>query len=458
MSPQSSRVMSPDAAGPSSSPPVLPEGWLAQWDGRQQRWYYVQPVTRKSQWEIPTEPFIASTSSTPHSAASPGPYPSPLTMSSTSPESEATRELMEVRNGKWGGNGNFAATQQLSPQSTSPRSQRTPVAGDVIQHSRSSAQSTPVHVIPDLFALAGQDEMVTQHNSASHSRVGSNTPQQPISLPGQAQGFHATSGSPANQQLQQHFPPQPQSYNENPIQSSGVPMGQPQHVNSIPMNPSPPGQFYGGQMHDPNPRSFSGPPQPGDPRFANQPIPVTPGKFPPRVSPVHNQRHQEHGITLLNQDPNAPPIFPVSHREAQRKRQSERQESYAKYQAGPAGQPYPSRGPPTGNYDHRYREPESLPRNIPPPPAGFGSNPIYDPHIDQGRPIYQEPIPGPSGGQYATSRQHGSPGNGPSWQQPPPPPHYGGYQSGMPPRADYVPPPQQHYGGDVGGYPGNWGR
>ncbi|KAF3479823.1 uncharacterized protein GIQ15_06799 [Arthroderma uncinatum] len=454
MSPQASRVMSPDAAGPSSSPPVLPEGWLAQWDGRQQRWYYVQPVTRKSQWEIPTEPFIASTSSTPHSAASPGPYPSPHTMSSTSPESEATRELMEVRNGKWGGNGNFAATQQLSPQSTSPRSQRTPVAGDVTQHSRSSAQNTPVHAIPDLSAMASQDEMMT-HNSPSHSRVGSNTPQQPISLPSQVQGFHTTSGSPSNQ-LQQQFPPQPQSYNENPVQGGGVPMGQ--HGNGMPMNPSPQGQFYGGQMHDPNARSFGGPPQQGDPRFANQPIPVTPGKFPPRVSPSQSHRSQEHGITLLNQDPNAPPVFPVSHREAQRKRQTERQqESYAKYQAGPAGQPYPPRGPPTGNYDHRYREPESLPRNLPPPPAGFGPNPIYDSHMDQGRPVYQDPIQGPPGGQFGIPRQHSNPGNGSSWQQSQQ--QYGGYQSGMPPRNDYIPPQQQqHYGGDVGGYSGNWGR
>lgn len=97
---------------------------------------------------------------------------------------------------------------------------------------------------------------------------------------------------------------------------------------------------------------------------------------------------------------------------------------------------------------------------MPPPPPGFGSNPIYDPLIDQGRPVYHESIQGPPGGPYGTSRQLGSPGNGPSWQQQqplPPPQQYGGYQPGMPPRADYVPPPQQHFG-DVGGYPGNWGR
>ncbi|EFR00810.1 hypothetical protein MGYG_09030 [Nannizzia gypsea CBS 118893] len=432
MSPQSSRVMSPDAAGPSSSPPVLPEGWLAQWDGRQQRWYYVQPVTRKSQWEIPTEPFIASTSSTPHSAASPGPYPSPLTMSSTSPESEATRELMEVRNAKWGGNGNFAATQQLSPQSTSPRSQRTPVAGDGVPHPRSSAQSTPVHAISDISTLANQDEMMVQHNSPNHSRVGSNTPQQPISMAGQVQGFHTTSGSPANQHQQQHFPPHPQPFNETPMQNSSVPMGQPPHGDSMEVRCMTLTLAPSLALHKPA----------ADPRYTNQPIPSnTPESSLPRVSPVQTPTTPKNmEITLPKMKiPNAPPVFPLSHREAQRKRQSERQESYAK-----------------------YREPESLPRNMPPPPPGFGSNPIYDPLIDQGRPVYQDSIQGPPVGSYGAPRQHGSPGNGPSWQHQPPPPQqqqqYGGYQSGMPPRADYVPPPQQQHYGDVGGYSGNWGR
>ena len=57
------------------------------------------------------------------------------------------------------------ATQQLSPQSTSPRSQRTPVASDAVPHPRSSTQTTPVHAIADISALASQDEMMVQHNS-----------------------------------------------------------------------------------------------------------------------------------------------------------------------------------------------------------------------------------------------------------------------------------------------------
>ncbi|KAJ5887585.1 hypothetical protein N7495_007626 [Penicillium taxi] len=54
-----------DTAGPSSPPPRLPEGWLAQWEGVQRKWYFVQRTTGKSQWEIPTEPILLTPSTTP---------------------------------------------------------------------------------------------------------------------------------------------------------------------------------------------------------------------------------------------------------------------------------------------------------------------------------------------------------------------------------------------------------
>ncbi|KAL1968673.1 hypothetical protein VTN77DRAFT_1499 [Rasamsonia byssochlamydoides] len=57
-----------DSAGPSSPPPALPEGWLAQWEGLSRKWYYVQRATGKSQWEIPTEPVILTPSTTPTSS------------------------------------------------------------------------------------------------------------------------------------------------------------------------------------------------------------------------------------------------------------------------------------------------------------------------------------------------------------------------------------------------------
>lgn len=84
---------------------------LAQWDGAQQKWYYVQPVTGKSQWEVPTEPFIPTPASTPHSIASPGPYNAPRADSLAPSESEATKELQEVRNGTWRTNDSYSVCE-----------------------------------------------------------------------------------------------------------------------------------------------------------------------------------------------------------------------------------------------------------------------------------------------------------------------------------------------------------
>ncbi|KAJ6008861.1 hypothetical protein N7522_003877 [Penicillium canescens] len=65
-----------DTAGPSSPPPRLPEGWLAQWEGVQRKWYFVQRTTGKSQWEIPTEPVLLTPSTTP-TPLGPGPSQAP---------------------------------------------------------------------------------------------------------------------------------------------------------------------------------------------------------------------------------------------------------------------------------------------------------------------------------------------------------------------------------------------
>ena len=32
----------------------MPPGWHAQWDGNQNRWYYVEQATGRSQWDPPT--------------------------------------------------------------------------------------------------------------------------------------------------------------------------------------------------------------------------------------------------------------------------------------------------------------------------------------------------------------------------------------------------------------------
>ncbi|BDD55863.1 hypothetical protein MAP00_001347 [Monascus purpureus] len=64
-----------DSAGPSSPPPPLPEGWIAQWEGVSRKWYFVQRTTGKSQWEIPTEPVLTP-STTPTSTGT-GPSRAP---------------------------------------------------------------------------------------------------------------------------------------------------------------------------------------------------------------------------------------------------------------------------------------------------------------------------------------------------------------------------------------------
>ncbi|KAL2004816.1 hypothetical protein VTN00DRAFT_3089 [Thermoascus crustaceus] len=72
----------PDSAGPSSPPPPLPEGWLAQWEGISRKWYYVQRATGKSQWELPTEPVILTPSTTPTSTGT-GPSRAPFSRPQT---------------------------------------------------------------------------------------------------------------------------------------------------------------------------------------------------------------------------------------------------------------------------------------------------------------------------------------------------------------------------------------
>ncbi|KAL1848088.1 hypothetical protein Plec18167_008785 [Paecilomyces lecythidis] len=65
-----------DSEGPSSPPPPLPDGWLAQWEGVERKWYFVQRATGKAQWEIPTEPVILTPSTTPTSTGT-GPSRAP---------------------------------------------------------------------------------------------------------------------------------------------------------------------------------------------------------------------------------------------------------------------------------------------------------------------------------------------------------------------------------------------
>lgn len=59
--------------GPSFAPPQLPLGWIAQWDPKNKRYYFVQPSTGTTTWEVPQHPSSAANSPAPHQ----NPYPTP---------------------------------------------------------------------------------------------------------------------------------------------------------------------------------------------------------------------------------------------------------------------------------------------------------------------------------------------------------------------------------------------
>ncbi|QIX02169.1 hypothetical protein AMS68_007686 [Peltaster fructicola] len=63
---------SPDA-GPDFAPPSLPPGWIAQWDGKSRKYYFVQISTGESTWEVPTQaaPQVPTPGATPAQEANP---------------------------------------------------------------------------------------------------------------------------------------------------------------------------------------------------------------------------------------------------------------------------------------------------------------------------------------------------------------------------------------------------
>ncbi|KAK2746203.1 hypothetical protein FQN57_003325 [Myotisia sp. PD_48] len=388
--------MSPDTAGPTTSPPELPEGWLAQWHGQSQKWYYVQPVTGISVWEVPTEPFITSTSNTPYSAASPGPFSVPLPGISSSTEAE---EWKDLQSSKLRPSGTFTS---LPPQSSSP-------GGEVSHYSHSS----------QTVGRPGSVETMSQ--GSDHRGSKNPTPQQSGYVP-------TTTSSPGGQR---QFSPQ-QSHNRNSGQG-------PYTVGQRGMEPSmstaSSGKYYDTEMYESSGSrsgSYGGQPQ-GDPTYTNPSGSNVPNPYGGQSSSAY--RTDDHGIIHLNQGGNTSSVFPIPHREAQRKRQGQQPQSSANYQTVP-GQPYPPRGPPE-NYNPRYHRDAGYQQRSPPQhQSGYGPNPTYDPRMEHGRPPYQDynqPPPASFG-----ARRQPSDGHVPQWQHEPP------YQAG-PPNPAYQP-PSQFYG------------
>ncbi|EFW22910.1 hypothetical protein D8B26_006471 [Coccidioides posadasii str. Silveira] len=474
MNPQSSRVRSPaDVGGPSTSPPPLPEGWLAQWEGTLRKWYFVQPATGKSQWEVPTEPFIPTPSSTPHSIASPGPYHAPRAASLAPSETEAaSREFQELRSGKWPGSGSFSnnsfGSMQPSPyqQVSTPGSQRTPTLSgtptmsDQMQSSRPSSQGILGQVASDLASRTNNDEMVDvqQTNTPnqytcppSYSQVqGTSNQVQDVTMgqeTSQLQNENTGAGTsftpqqsqapayatPDHGQIPQGAPIPSSMPGTAPIaQSHGE--SQPamvQPISSAPMEPGAQYQYFPGQTPPAQQGMIPYPTQPHqqpDPYYQKGPIPVPPGQFPSRIAP--GSQPKDNGITVIHPDPNAAPLFPTRYSDAERRRQQ------AGMQSG-----YNSRTPP----GQAYQVPAGggYTQNTAPNQGGYSQYDQYAPRSGQRQP---------------------SQGSGPPWDydrsQPEP-------QGGYPVHARYTPPQQhqhqpqpqaQHYRADSGGYPGGWGR
>lgn len=485
MSPQSSRVLSPDAGGPSAPPPTVPEGWLAQWEGSSKKWYFVQPATGKSQWDIPTEPFIPTPSSTPHSIASPGPYGAPRAGSLAPSESEATREFEELRSGKWRtgenySNSPFDQNMQTPPagvqyyQTNTPgSSQRTPTIGDPMQQSRPSSQGILNQVATDLANRSNADDMMgVQPTTQATYSPAQTTPgqystaeqpyQQPYSqnqtpqsqmqdepmaqVPPQSQNDASAAGisfspqqrqspaygmadnsamhvSPAPSSIPRASPSVPGQYSENKPNHPGMAA----MPNNTPMDMGAQYQQYPGQTQSPQQGMGAYPGQPKQPEgyYQSQAIPVPSGQFPRRISPsgqpVQPPPPRGSAITVIHREPGSAPIFPTSHREAERQRAQRSQPT----QGGYSGQP---------------------------PPAQYDRAPM-DPYQGQGR-GYQ-PNSGPP------QEYYGAPpgqGNGQSWEYQLGQMDAGGGYPGGPGQQRYTPPhPPPHYRSDSGGR-GGWGR
>jgi len=78
---------------PGPPPPATPEGWLAKWDENYRQFYYVNLLTKKSQWEMPTTAATGPSNSG-------KPYPPPIGLAAAAAVAAANglrRRLAAVR-------------------------------------------------------------------------------------------------------------------------------------------------------------------------------------------------------------------------------------------------------------------------------------------------------------------------------------------------------------------------
>ncbi|KKZ63213.1 hypothetical protein EMCG_02418 [[Emmonsia] crescens] len=510
MSGQSSRILTPaDSGGPSSPPPTLPEGWLAQWEGVSRKWYYVQRATGRSQWEIPTEPFIPTPSSTPQSVASPGPYHPPRMGSVPAQDTtEATRELLNLRGGNLRQSGGSFPTTPFDSSQTTPQSgqeyqqppstgtQSTPVGGSSSQQqqqqqSRSPSQGILGQVASDLaHRVASQNGNENQSNQqTSQVRYSPAEQSSPYANLNSQHQFHQSNQmDQGNVQMQDVNPNSAASYQTQQDPSSAyhtdVDMRMHQSYTGQQAGPTPTmdGQYHyqqnSGQQATAN--SYGGQPQQ---QQSNEQLLMQQAQSSHYASrPMQNPEPEHNPITIIHPDPNAPPLFPIPHRGGPRQSHGSRsgmtttpprnypshpaphynqhpsmgQQQYSSHYSG--GQP--------GHSPNSHAPSASMPRSQQPPYAPEGmyqqnmgpplqNHNMYGNH--QGQPNYSyDPRANPAYGQMPPQNAHddrgmqrqATQGGGQPWHgHPGPAPSAPGMQGGQ----RYPPAhPQQHYGGGYG--------
>ncbi|QSS62394.1 hypothetical protein I7I51_02131 [Histoplasma capsulatum] len=435
MSAQSSHILTPtDSGGPSSPPPTLPEGWLAQWEGVSRKWYYVQRATGRSQWEVPTEPFIPTPSSTPQSVASPGPYHPPITGNIPAQDTtEATRELLNLRGGNLRQSGGSFPTTPYDTSQTTPQSgqeyqqipsagtQSTPVGGvsssqqqQRQQQSRSPSQGILGQVASDLaHRVACQNSSESQSNQQMEQNQVRYSPTDQASpypnlksqfMSGSTQFHQDDQLDQGNVQMQDVSSNTAAPYQSQQDSSSAYHTDVDMRIHQAYTDQqAAPASSMNSQYHyeQTNVQHVSPNTYGGQLQHSNEQLPMhqtQSGQFAPR--PVQNPQPENNPITIIHPDPNAPPLFPNPHR------------------GGPR-QPHSSRSNMT-----------TPPRTYPPHPA-----PHYNSRPSVPQPQYSSNYsgghPGPS------PNSHPPPASIPRSQQPPYPPE-GMYQPNM------GPPPQNY--------------
>ncbi|KAL1997330.1 hypothetical protein VTN49DRAFT_3932 [Thermomyces lanuginosus] len=293
-----------DSAGPSSPPPPLPEGWLAQWEGVSRRWYFVQRVTGKTQWEVPTEPAPLSPSTTPASIGS-GPTWPPVSGPQTSsvPQHQSTGDTLR---------GLFSSATEKAGlsnfQNFLSNSQRNPQLGGLTQVAAGMLNKLSNQFLHDKPSQHGSHASATNLPPVStglSSHFHSPPSQPPYGYPGQPGPYPASGpqyrppeSAPFSPISPTSHYPGPAGYNQHPISS---PTGAPQTPwqqgppPAVPPTTQPTSSYQSpGSAGTPVQQHYGQtfpPPPPYTPHGAAPHGAYPQGNFPPPPPPPHPAQH-----------------------------------------------------------------------------------------------------------------------------------------------------------------------